>query len=585
MIAVVLGIFLLGLGALPGILAADALAPALPPVERRVLGLITGLALTTIACYLAALSGVLVLAIALLGVTTAAFAWLYLRPGDAPGAQPLAPRATGGSAHAAHLWGLAAVALAFAAFATPLLLRPVPQGWDPAFHSAIIDSIRRLGELPTTWGPYEPAEKFNYPAAMHAVFALYAKLSGVAPDSAFTLGFLWIGALMLLAVYALGLRFGGGSARAGTLAVLVYGLSDGWGTLAGHAGWGGLPNLAGLVLMAGFVLAVSEPSRGGIVLAALLAAAIAFTHHLSFALLGFSVGVLVLLELVVERRWSAAGKAGFWAIALAVATAGLLVMLRPSGRFDLLHAFKFEREKMTDLFKAWEVMGPVLLAGGLAGLVASLFSHRAPGQRLLPAWTVGLLAFWVLWDMVYRAAVWWIAHGSWTALTPSRGLTDAAVPLAVCLALLVDRLASRLPSRWPWAVVGAAALALAALGYPGERDRVRGAPASRGEFAGARELCEAVKKQTPPDAILFAPNAGEVGIWLPYLCNRELNYFPDPGYYQSPYRETKMRLQDPKEFARFVAPQGRQTFYATRGQASFPRVASVGGWNLYRIGP
>lgn len=583
MIAVVLGLFLLFLGALPGVFAADALAPGLPLVERRVLGLVAGLALTTIACYLAALLGVLVLAIALLGFATAGFGWLRLGPGDdlpdgpAPGARwgGLAP----------HLWGLGAVAAAFAAFAAPLLLRPVPQGWDPAFHSAIVDSIRRLGELPTTWGPYEPGEKFNYPAALHAVLALYAKLGGVAPDLAFTLGFLWLGALMLLSVYALGLRFGGGSARAGTLAVLVYGLSDGWGTLAGHAGWGGLPNLAGLVLMAGVVLAVSEPSRGSTLLAALLAAAVALTHHLSFALLGFGVGLLVLLELALERRWSKVGQAAFLAVALAVATAGLLVMLRPSGRFDLLHAFKFEREKMTDLVKAWENLGPVLLVGGLAGLCASLLTHREPGQRLLPAWAVGLLAFWVLWDMVYRAAVWWVARGQWTALTPSRGLTDAVVPLSLCLAVLVDRLASRLPSRWPWAVVVAAAVALSALGFRGERDRVRDAPASSGEFARARALCAEVKKQTPPEAILFAPNAGEVGIWLPYLCGRELNYFPDPGYYQSPYRETKMRLQDPAEFARYVAPQGRPTFYATRGRAGFPLVASVGGWQLYRLLP
>ncbi|MGC4121040.1 MAG: hypothetical protein QM765_41975 [Myxococcales bacterium] len=482
MIAVVLGLFLLLLGALPGIFAANALAPALPPIERRVLGLVAGLALTTIACYLAALAGVLVFAIALLGLATAGFAWLRIRAesieapaiptesppgGDSSSPSPRSRRGGQGVRHAAHLWGLAAVVLAFAVFAVPLVLRPVPQGWDPAFHSAIIDSIRRLGALPTTWGPYEPGEKFNYPAAMHAVFALYAKLGGVRPDLAFTLGFLWIAALMLLAVYALGLRFGGGSARAGTLAVLVYGLCDGWGTLAGHAGWGGLPNLAGLVLMAGFVLAISEPSRGSAVLAAILAAAMAFTHHLSFALLGFSIALLLLLELLLERRWSSVGRAGFWALALAVATAGLMVMLRPSGRFDLLHAFKFEREKMTDLLKAWEVMGPVLLGGGMAGLAFTLTSHREPGQRLLPAWAVGLLAFWVVWDMVYRAAVWWLVHGSWTALTPSRGLTDAAVPLAICLAVLVDRLASRLPSRWPWAVVAAAALGLCALGYRG----------------------------------------------------------------------------------------------------------------------
>lgn len=582
MIAALIGITLLALGVVSGLLGADALAPALPPLERRSLGLVLSLALLTIAAYLAAAAGVLLAALGLLGAAAGAFVLRRVfvpYPDDDP---DVATSKAGGLDRAA---AAVAFALAFGAFAVPVLLRAMPQGWDPAFHCAIVDTVRRLGALPTTWGPYEPGEKFNYPAALHAAIALFSRLAGLSPHAAFTAALLWIGALMLVCVYALGVRFGG--PRAGAFAVLLYGLTDGWGTLASHAAWGGLPNLAGLVLMAGFVLAVSAPSRGTIAVAALLAAAMAFTHHLSFALLGFCFALLIALELLTERRWSPVGRAAFWALTLAVATAGLMVLLRPSGRFDLAHAFKFERERITDLLKAWEAMGPVLLAGGLVGLVGSLFVHKAPGERLLPAWAIGLLAFWVLWDMVYRAAVWWIAKGSWTALTPSRGLTDAAVPLSICAAALLARLADRLPKRGAWAVGAALAVALAALGWSGERDRVRDAPAARSAFADAEALCKAVQAQTPPEAVIFAPNAGEVGIWLPYLCRRELNYFPDPGYYQSPYRETKMRLQDPREFARFIASQGgKPVFWATHGGGGdLPLVASAGGWSLYRVTP
>ena len=580
MIATLVGVGLLALCALCGVLAADRLTPALPRLERRVLGLVAGLAMLTIASYLAALAGFLVLAPALLGVVALLLVAIRLLT-----PVPLIDQTASREKSGIGLPGVLALALTFAAFAIPLLLRAMPQGWDPAFHSAIVESIKRLGTLPTTWGPYEPGEKFNYPAALHAAFALYARLGGVRSDLAFTLGFVAIGALMLLAVYALGVRFGGGE-KAGVLAVLLYGLTDGWGTLASHAGWGGLPNLAGLVLMAGFVLAVAEPTRGSALLAALLAAAIAFTHHLSFALLGFSFAVLIALELITERKPSKVGRAAFLALALAVATAGLMVILRPSGRFDLASAFKFEREHITDLYKAWEAMGPVLLVGGTLGLLATLFTHREPGQRLLPAWAIALVGFWVLWDMVYRAAVWWIAHGVWTALTPSRGLTDAAVPLAVCLAVFLAKILDVMSRRWSWAAVVAVALALGAFGYKAERDRIRDAPRDRQAFADARELCREVKAKTSDDAILFAPNAGEVGIWLPYLCNRELNYFPDPGYYQSPYREAKMRIQDPREFARYIASQSqRPTFFATRGRADFALLASAGGWNLYRLEP
>ncbi len=587
------GLLLLALGAVPGSFLADLLVPERAVFERRTLAAIAGVSLLTIVAYLCAMAGALLAAPWVLGAMALALGALRYRRWRWYPAEAHPYRLGAGPTLAAAL----AIAATLAAFAAPLLLRPVPQGWDPAFHSAIIDGIQGSGALPTTWGPYEPGEKFNYPAALHAAIALYARLSGVAPDLAFTHAFLLLGALMLLSLFALGVVFAGGT-RGGVLAVLVYGFGDAWGTLTGHAGWGGLPNLVGLVLMSGFVLAVSGclrsaeawgfgRLRGSVLLGALFAAAAAFTHHLSFALLGFSFAVLLALEVVAERRVSPVGRAAFWALTLAVLTAGVLVLVRPSGRFDLAHAFKFERERITDLLKAWEVMGPLLLLGGGSGLVLSLFTHREDDRRVLPAWTLGLLSFWVLWDMVYRAAVWWIAHGQWTALTPSRGLTDAAVPLAVCAALLVERglQAVRLPRLVPWAIVLLLGLGLGRMAWPAVRERVATAASGRESFAEARALCATVRTQTPPDAVLFAPNAGEVGIWLPYLCRRELNYFPDPGYYQSPYREAKMRLQDPAEFLRLIQTShpGRPVFQATRGGSPFPLVTRIGGWNLHRL--
>jgi hypothetical protein len=562
--ATVAGAGFLLLATLPGIGAAERFLPSLPAGERRAFGLALGFALFTVLAYAAALVGVLWLAA--LGATVATVVALVSRPRGGGDGFDGASRV--------------ALVLAFLWFAVPLLRRGVPQGWDPAFHTPIVELVRTLGHLPATWAPYEPAERFNYPAGLHALMAVFARASGLAADQVFTLTFVWLGALLLVLVHALGRRFGGG-ALAGTCAVLVYGLTDGWGTLSSHAAWGGLANLAGLVLMAGFVLALVGDGSA-VVLAALLAAAMALVHHLSFLLLLSMVALVAGLEILTERRLSAVGRQAMLATAGALLTAGVVVLVRPAGRYDLAQGFRWEADRMVDLVKMIDVMGPTLLVVGGIGLCVTLRTHRAPGARLLPAWAVALLAFWVLFDVVYRALVYWGSGENYTAFTPARGLTDAAVPLAVAAGVLLRPWCDRLgPRRGPLCL----GLALVALGVRGELARWQEGAGRAAPFAAAGSFCQQVRRSTPDDALIFALEAPAIRIWLPYLCAREFNYFPEPSYTMSPYRQMKASITDAAEFARQLAPTGRPLYQATtRAIAGAEPILAVAGWRLYGLG-
>lgn len=545
---------------------AGRLSPRNP--EWLALSVATGFAAASIAAYAAVLLRAMWIAPFLIGLILA----LGVRR-TRPGLREMATAPPLGD------WvGLLLIAAALAWFAGPVLARPMPQGWDPAFHTSIIEMIRRVGGLPPTWAPYEPNSKFDYPAGFHSLLAAVGSFLPVPSEVLFAGAFVAVGAAMLLMVYALGRRFGGSPAVGGA-AVALYGFTDGWGTLTSHASWGGLPNLAGLVAMSGFVLAVCTPGRGALVLAAIFAASAAFVHHLSFVLLGGTVTFVVVLELVVERRLSPPVRTALGAMFAAGLTAGLVVLLNPVGRHDVAQSLRFDREGLITLGRAWEVMGAPISVLGLAGLVGALWTHRREDERLLPAWAVALLAFWVGFDIVYRGAVFFLTRQNYTAFTPSRGLTDAAVPLAVCGAILVVRLFARVPRVAPVAL----AAVLVALGWRGEVERWRAAPAHAEEFRGARALCDEVKRKTEPGAVIFAPNAGEVGIWLPYLCAREFNYFPEPSYATSEYRQRKGSIQSPLEFARFIGE--RPTYFATRGAWHGREVAAAGGWRLYEVKP
>jgi hypothetical protein len=575
--AALAGILFVALCAAPGLLLADLLAPSHPALERRILGIATGFALLTIFAYLSTLIGIPWLAPAILAAALLPL-WRARRRRPPPPPAESGPRG----------WKLATVAFvvlcAFVWFAIPMVMRPMPWGWDTSFHAPLVEIIRSEGSFPSTWSPYEPDARFNYPAGLHADMAFLGELTGLPSDTVITVSFLLLGALLLLVVLALGRRFGG-DWRSGAFAVALFGLTDGWGTLSSHGDWGGLSNLGGLVLMSSFMLSLARPSRGTTILAALAAVATAFVHHLSFVLLITVGALLILLEFVSERRLSDVGKRCAIALGLSIATAGTLVLANPSGRYELGEGFRY-LDRMVDVAKMVDVMGvPVLLLGSL-GLCGTLTTHRTPPDRLLPAWTVGLLGFWILFDIIYRVIVYLTTGENYTAMTSARGLTDAAVPLSVCGGILLSKWADATgrPTLAIWLCVGLLTL----ICYRAPLSRVRQGASLAPAFAQARELCRVVREKTPANAVLFSPEAGgTIGLWLPYLCVRETNFFAYPGYRATEYLGRKHQIRDPVVFANYVAQSRRRPVYHASRYRGGPGkwVGAGGGWNLFELTP
>jgi hypothetical protein len=569
------GLLLLSLMSAAGIAGADALLPSTPSVERRILGLAGGLALLITLAYFSTSLHAPLLTLPALLVSTLGFVLLRRRERATLAREPA--WSLGGWL---GLFGLFCVTLLW--FAVPVLARALPQGWDPAFHVAATQIIRTQGLVPTTWAPYEPAEKFDYPAALHCVMGLYARLSGLPASTVFSYTMVGIAALTLALIYALGARFGQ-SPGAGALALIVYGFTDGWGTLAGHASWGGLPNMAGLVLMWAMLLGSLGPGRRALAFTTLCAIGIALLHHLSFAILGFTVVFAAVFELIVARRVSPPVRTAVIASFAALGSVGVLILLRPSGRFSIAEAFHFDREGMLTVVRMIEVVGWPVLGFGLAGLLLTWLVRDQAPARILAAWTMGLILFWLTWDWGYRWGANNFRHQDFTAFTPSRGITDAAVLLAVLGGVFLWRIVRLLPWQPIW--IGAAFLVAVWHARPAEEQRLAEARAASTGAERAESFCRETREKTPADAVVFAPDFGEVGIWLPYLCERELNYFPDPGYAASDYRAAKMNQRDPNAFSRLVQrDHPRPVFYATRRPQQRGRlVFRQGEWLLYDV--
>ena len=156
--------------ALPGTLLWFALAGRPQGAEEAAEGLAVGLA-----------GGLLLLRLAAetdLGLFTTAGAGL-----GAIGALALARaargrlRPTGLSREGRLLLVLLLAVLALRA--VPLLLNPLPLGWDPYFHLLLAEKARALGHAVHDWRPYEDIP-LHYPIATHLLLAWASRLSGAA---------------------------------------------------------------------------------------------------------------------------------------------------------------------------------------------------------------------------------------------------------------------------------------------------------------------------------------------------------------------------------------------------------------------
>jgi hypothetical protein len=172
------------------------------------------------------------------------------------GQVPLRSRLTVGS--------IVVIASALGAFAIRIATTTglvVPMWVDSVQHAAITQSILDAGRVPETYGPFVPAEAFDYHFGFHALAAAVAALSGsTAPDAVLAVG-QTLSALTPFAAYSFG-RDLVGSKRAGAIAALLVGLVMTQPTYL--ITWGRYTELAGLVAMPVVIATITsavEPAR------------------------------------------------------------------------------------------------------------------------------------------------------------------------------------------------------------------------------------------------------------------------------------------------------------------------------------
>lgn len=201
----------------------------------------------------------------------------------------------------------------------------LPAWVDSVHHTLIVRVIMENGGLPTTLGPYLPAE-FSYHYGFHVLAALFASLVQLEP----TVALLWFGqvlnALIALSVYRLAMEVWNDWRRAMLAALLVgFGLH----MPAYYLTWGRYTLITGLLLLPLAMAALLRVSRqhadrASVLSAVLLTTGVALSHYTTLLLLGFFTLILLLGHLLKPRqrdesearsqRWLASGKVALTAL-------------------------------------------------------------------------------------------------------------------------------------------------------------------------------------------------------------------------------------------------------------------------------
>ncbi len=325
----------------------------------------------------------------------------------------------------------------------PLLLNPLPLGWDPYFHLLLAEKARVLGRAVHDWRPYEDIP-LHYPIATHLLLAWASRLSGVALPLVFGAAQV-LATLLTTALAFAAVSRASGSRELALQAAAAYGL---WAVYGGldYARWGGLPSALAMALMLALLSLALRPAEAGawpVVGIALLTGAVAHSHHHGLVTLGLVFGAAWLISLTLRRDALVARRLGLGLAFGALLGAGPLID----------HARRIPLAPLTGLDSYVEPAVPpvrALLGLGLAFSAAGLVGWRlARGRwRLHPLYlqVLGLLlALFVIGDWGVRlAAALWLRR-DWAPFTPSRFLADAAVLLAVFPAVALLELARRRP--------------------------------------------------------------------------------------------------------------------------------------------
>ena len=291
-------------------------------------------------------------------------------------------------------WLLATIALLSLAMRLLNVRALVAPNWVDALHHAeITQLIIARGGIPVDGGPYVELPGFYYHFGFHAVAAALAQMAGIPAYRAVLIVGQALLALAPVACYALAHELTGRRLPA-LAAALVVGC---WSYMpAYYASWGRYPQMAGLLLLPGAMLAIwrlaSAPQVGwrDRLLAALLVAGLLLTHYRVSALL-LPWMVLALARLLWRPRRGNV-QAVAWAAAMALLLAApwlwrLLEQFAPqfAGQYGSLVAGPGEADAWPTslLTHRWT---PYLLGGALVGLA------WAAVRRCWPIVTFGLWA-------------------------------------------------------------------------------------------------------------------------------------------------------------------------------------------------
>jgi Family of unknown function (DUF6541) len=366
------------------------------------------------------------------------------------------PAAVAGEGSGARLPIL--LALVFASRSVPLFFGEVPQGIDPSFHVLIARKILLSGTIPTDWLPFE-AVKLNYPVGSHVLIAETARLTGIPVHVVFGGLFPFLACLTTVSLYCLAVRLLG-DREAAWYAAICYSFVAVWGSLDYYR-WGGLPNLLGMLFLLGLVEATfARRWRFSVPLFAFLFAALIVTHHHSalcaailFAGYASFAGWLDRPLARTPRRISAG-----LACAALLALVPIMTYLRAGEEVGQTSVLKFY-EPLIPLWNAVADLGVPLVILGVAGTVVLCRADKRQEILFLTFWIAALFGVFSALEYAYRFGVYLFEGEFYTALTPSRFLTDLAYPLSIAAGYSLAKFTRDLERPVASAVVLCAALA------------------------------------------------------------------------------------------------------------------------------
>jgi len=268
----------------------------------------------------------------------------------------------------------------------------LPNWVDSLHHTAITQLIVEAQGLPADGGRFVALPGFYYHFGFHALAAALRQVAGITSHEAVLIAGQGALALAPVGVYALAKGLGS-SHRAAVIGAIVVGC---WSYMpAYYASWGRYPQMAGLLLAAGAMPSIwrlASAQRPGwrlVVSTGLLVGALLLTHYRILALL-VPWGLVLLLRLLVHRRWARLSPAALAVSAALLATAPWLGrLLGPFvAQFSAYYGTLVTAPAADDAWP-WALMAyrwsPLLLGAAGAGLVGAVLRRR---------WSVAALGLW-----------------------------------------------------------------------------------------------------------------------------------------------------------------------------------------------